>query len=375
MDAIFGRNNFRSEIVWNRSAENLSRKKWRRGAETILYYSKSQDWVWNEQFQPLDEKRVATDYRFEDEHGRYTTTSCTNNAHRPNMIYQFNGNRRQWRYSKETMLRYARDGLLVYNKNGIPRRKRYLSEVRGNRLTNVWSDINVLASNARELVGYPTQKPLALYERIIKASSNPGDIVLDPFCGCATTCVAAERQGRQWVGMDIWAGAYGVTIDRIKKEGYLAGSDGARPDLLAIKGQVTYTSDPPRRKDDGVYAVPYLKTIKRTNREPPGPKYSKERMKEILLDENGPVCQGCDRAFDDPRYLQLDHNTPRADYGLNHISNRILLCGPCNILKSNTLTLSGLRRANKKQGFMQERPAGKTRSKPRQRHLSSYEQL
>ena len=232
--------------------------------------------------------------------------------------------------------------------------------------------VPTLAATAKERTGYPTQKPLELYKKIIGASSNEGDIVLDPFCGCATTCVAAELQGRQWVGMDIWAGAYGVTIDRLKKEGCLAGPEGVRPDSIYIKGQITYTTEPLKRTDDGEYAVPYLKTIKRTNREPPGPKYSKERMKEILLDENGPVCQGCDREFDDPRYLQLDHNTPRADYGLNHISNRILLCGPCNILKSHTLTLSGLRRENKKQGFMQTAPTGKRTPRPRQRHIPSY---
>ncbi len=87
--------------------------------------------------------------------------------------------------------------MLVYNAQGIPRRKRYLSSVSGRLMTNVWSDIKVLSSNQRERTGFPTQKPLALYERIIKASSNPGDVVLDPFCGCATACIAAEKLGRQ----------------------------------------------------------------------------------------------------------------------------------------------------------------------------------
>ena len=219
MDAIFGKQNFRDAIIWHRSAENLSRKKLRRAAEIILYYTKGKTFRWHPLFEALDEEQVNRDYRYEDEHGRYTTTSCTNNAIRPNMVYEFNGNVRQWRYSQETMQKYAMEGRLVYNKDGIPRRKRYLSEVDGKLMTNVWSDIKVIASNAKERTGYPTQKPLALYERIIKASSNPGDIVLDPFCGCATTPIAAERLGRQWVGIDIWEKAHEAVLNRLEAEG------------------------------------------------------------------------------------------------------------------------------------------------------------
>ncbi len=218
MDAIFDRRNFRNEIVWNRSAENLSRKKWRRASETLFYYTKGKTWTWNPQYDPLNPRQVERDYRFEDERGRYTTTSCTNNAHRPNMVYEFHGNVRQWRYSKETMLKYEREGLLVFNDKGIPRRKRYLADVPGRLMTNVWSDINVLTANQRERLGYPTQKPLALLNRIIEASSNEGDIVLDPFCGCGTAVEAARRLNRRWAGVDISSFAIDLVQQRLQDE-------------------------------------------------------------------------------------------------------------------------------------------------------------
>ena len=199
-----------------------------------------------------------------------------------------------------------------------------------------------------ERVGYPTQKPLSLYERIIKASSNEGDVLLDPFAGCATTCVAAERLNRQWVGIGIWDKAHEVVLDRLRKEGLAA--DGYSGDMLAF-GDVHYVVKPPERTDSGNEAVAFLRVQERI-KEPECKKMSRAEMYKYLLEQYGSKCQGCDRGFDDPRYLQLDHNTPRADGGLNHISNRVLLCGPCNQAKSHIYTLSGLRRLNKKNGWM-----------------------
>ena len=200
------------------------------------------------------------------------------------------------------------------------------------------ADIQPIAPSSNDRVGYPTQKPLALYERVIATSSQDNDIVLDPFAGCATTLVAAEKLQRQWVGMDIWEKAHEVVRARLESE-------------VGLFGEVTFTADPPARTDDGETAAPYLR-VKQRVKEPDGPRWTREAMYEHLLEQHGPVCQGCDRRFDDPRYLELDHNTPRSDGGLNHISNRILLCGPCNRLKSNTFTLSGLRRENTKRGYM-----------------------
>lgn len=166
--------------------------------------------------------------------------------------------------------------------------------------------------------------------------------MFDPFCGCATTLVAAEKLGRQWVGIDIWNEAHDVVLKRLEDEGLLGNFK---------LGDIQFTDEVQERTDDGDTAAPFLRVKKRVQ-EPDGPRWSRAKMYDYLLEQNGPVCQGCDRVFDDPRYLELDHNTPRSDGGLNHVSNRVLLCGPCNKLKSNQYTLSGLRRQNKKRGYM-----------------------
>ena len=139
--------------------------------------------------------------------------------------------------------------------------------------------------------------------------------------------------------MDIWEGAYKLVEERLKQQAWIE------------SGKVTFTDKPPERTDEGEAASPFLR-VKQRVAEPDGPRWTRAEMYEHLLDQHGPRCMGCDRTFDDPRYLELDHNTPRSDGGLNHISNRILLCGPCNRLKSNTFTLSGLQRENRKRGYM-----------------------
>ena len=143
--------------------------------------------------------------------------------------------------------------------------------------------------------------------------------------------------------MDIWEGAHRLVEARLR-------------DTTGIFGTVNLTTDVPQRTDAGESAAPFLR-VKERVAEPDGPTWSRAEMYEFLLNQNGPICQGCDRVFDDPRYLELDHNTPRSDGGLNHISNRVLLCGPCNRLKSNVFTLSGLRYENAKRGYMRGRNA------------------
>ena len=213
-----------------------------------------------------------------------------------------------------------------------------------------WIDINSLQAGAKERTGYPTQKPLALYERFLRASSNEGDVVLDPFAGCTTTLVAAERLNRQWVGIDIWNNAKAVVLQRLEREGLISRDSGDSHGHLFAQ-DVHFTTEPPERTDDGERASPFPR-VKERIKEPEGKKMSRAKMYEFLLMQHGPRCQGCDRLFDDSRYLELDHNTPRSDGGLNHISNRVLLCGPCNQAKSNIYTLSGLRRVNRKNGWM-----------------------
>ena len=308
MDAIFGRKNFRNEIVWCYTGPGSpGMRQFNRKHDTILWYSKSDQWCFN-----ADDVRIT-------HHSK----------------------------TKDNFKEGLRGSGFIEGKYGL---------ASGGKVPETWwiqekgNGLAIAARQKKQYVGYPTQKPLALYERMIKASSNPGDLVLDPFCGCATTPIAAERLGRQWVGMDIWDKAHETVIDRLQKEG-LAAPDGDTAGQLITFGQIYYSTAPPIRSDEGETAAPVLKTRQKIA-EPPGPKMSRAEMVDFLIEQNGMVCQGCDREFDDPLYLELDHNTPRSDGGLNHISNRLLLCGPCNRIKSNTLTLSGLRRENFKRGRM-----------------------
>ncbi len=139
--------------------------------------------------------------------------------------------------------------------------------------------------------------------------------------------------------MDIWNRAHEVVVERLKTQSWV------------FAGKVAFTDQPPERTDDGETSAPFLR-VKVRIKEPNGPKMSRAQMYDHLLEQHGSKCKGCNRVFDDSRYLELDHNTPRSDGGLNHISNRVLLCGPCNKLKSNQYTLSGLRRLNRKKGYM-----------------------
>ena len=307
MDAVFGWKQFRNELIWSYRRYTAKSNRFQREHDVILFFGRETP-VFNVIHRPYGEQSGKRDSHYkQDEDGRW------------------------FRWQK---LR------------GQEPYKIYLSD-RGRRIGDVWPLPHINAS-ARERTGYPTQKPLELYERVIKASSNAGGIVLDPFCGCATTCVAAERLGRKWVGIDIWDKAHEVVLDRLKKIGLAV--DGESAGLLAF-GDVHYETEPPTRTDEGTAAVAYLQVRERI-KEPEGKKMSRAEMYEFLLTQYGSKCQGCDRMFDDSRYLQLDHNTPRADGGLNHITNRVLLCGPCNQAKSNIYTLSGLRRLNKRKGWM-----------------------
>ena len=245
-------------------------------------------------------------------------------ASKGNPSYEVMGVTRHWRYSQKRMTELIAKGLVVQSKPAaVPRRKYYLDEGQGVAIQSLWDDLLNLHAQSKERLGYPTQKPLELYERMIRASSNEGEIVCDPFAGCATTLVAAERLGRQWVGMDIWDNAKAVVLERLAQE-RLALPEAEREDLFTE--DIHFTDEPPERTDDGDTAAPHLR-VKERIKEPEGRKMSRAEMYEFLLTQHGAKCQGCDRTFDDSRYLELDHNTPRSDGGLNHISNRRLLCG------------------------------------------------
>jgi DNA modification methylase len=211
LDAIFDPRNFRNEIMWRRyGAHNdvgQGSKHYGRVHDIILFYTKGQNPTWHQVFTPLDPDYVKSTYRSVDpETGRrfrLTPLTGPGGAEKGNPVFEWKGHTRAWRYNKETMERLDKEGRLYYSKTGYVSKKLYLDESKGTPVQDVWNDVPALTGSNDERLGYPTQKPLALLERIIQASSNPGDVVLDPFCGCGTAIAAAERLGRRWIGIDI----------------------------------------------------------------------------------------------------------------------------------------------------------------------------
>lgn len=209
MDAIFLPLNFRNEIIWKRSTTHNDAKRWSPISDTLLYYSKGDKPTWNPPVVPHGAEYLASKYRYKDADGRlYRLDNMTSPKPRPNMMYEWKGFPSPplgWRYSKETMAKLDARGRIWYpdDHKKRPQLKRYLDEMSGVLMGNVWTDISPINSQAQERLGYPTQKPEPLLERIITASSNEDDVVLDPFCGCGTAIAVAERLKRRWIGIDI----------------------------------------------------------------------------------------------------------------------------------------------------------------------------
>lgn len=212
MDGIFGAQNFRSEIIWKRSTAHSDTRQGRRQHgrlhDVILYYTTSDEWTWNPLYTAYDAEYVASKYAHAEvgTGRRYMLDNITGpgGAAKGNPSYEVMGVTRFWRYSKSKMDELIKAGRIVQPRPGaVPRYKRYLDEMPGIPLQDVWTDIDPINSQAAERLGYPTQKPEALMERIIGSSSNEGDTVLDPFCGCGTTIAAAQKLKRRWIGIDI----------------------------------------------------------------------------------------------------------------------------------------------------------------------------
>jgi DNA modification methylase len=210
LDAIFGFNNYRNEIIWKRANAHNDPKKFGRISDVILYYSKNTEPVWNPQHS--DYRQEYYDSHFQkDTDGRYFRTvpldAPRHGEGTPTLIYEWHGKlpaaSRTWSVKRATMEKYERDGLLRYTKTSTPTLLQYADEMPGVPLQNIWTDIPPVNPQAHERLGYPTQKPEALLERIIKASSNEGDLILDPFCGCGTAIAVAERLHRRWIGIDV----------------------------------------------------------------------------------------------------------------------------------------------------------------------------
>ena len=206
MDASFGKENFQNEIVWKRSSAHSDAKAMGRTHDIILLYAKdSGSFSWNTQYQSYDPEYIRTHYRYKTDDGRvYRTDNLTaTGLSGGGYEYEWKGVTRVWRAPRETMERLHDEGRIRYTRNGVAEYIRYLDEMPGVPLQDIWTDIPPVNPQARERIGYPTQKPEALLERIIRASSNEGDVILDPFCGCGTAIAAAERLNRRWIGIDV----------------------------------------------------------------------------------------------------------------------------------------------------------------------------
>ena len=219
LDAVFGNGNYKNEIVWKRSSAHNDSGTCGRTHDIIFLYTKDRlKLTWNNQYQEYDPSYVESHYRRKTEDGRIyrtdnlTATSLSGGGYE----YEWNGVTRLWRSPRETMERLHNDGRIHYTRNGVAEYIRFLDEMPGVPLQDLWTDLPPINSQAKERLGFQTQKPEALLERIINASSNEGDVVLDPFCGCGTAIAVAERLKRRWIGIDITHVAISLMKSRLR---------------------------------------------------------------------------------------------------------------------------------------------------------------
>lgn len=314
MDAVFGKKNFRNEIVWAYTGPGSpGMKQFNRKHDTIFWYNKGNSWIFNNDAVRIPHKRLNTNKK----------------------------------------------GAMIAAALTPEERDTYLE--RGKVPETWWPDFSPVGRIASERTGSPDQKPVALYERIIKASSNEGDIVLDPFCGCATTIIAANNLKRRWIGIDRRKDARYHIITRLmgidrkereRLEKYT--TDREWLDRQMQRYEMYYRTEPPIRTDNQETAAAELPSVFPINEEF---QMTRQEIHQVLIEEFGPYCWGCNFKAPDPRYLELDHINPKDgkdDYGQHHINNRALLCKPCNSEKGNRMTLPQLRRINKQKGYMKE---------------------
>ena len=306
MDSIFGSAQFQNEITWQRTTAHNDSVRYGKNSDAILFYSTNDRWTWNIHYQPHDDVYRAR-FRRQDSDGRAWSDYdlSAKGLSGGGYEYEYKGVSSLWRVPLTTMRQLDSDGKLHFTTRGGIRLKRYLDEIKGRPLQSIWTDINAINSQAKERIGYPTQKPIALLERIISASSNPGDVVLDPFCGCATACVAAEKLGRKWVGIDISEKAVELVNMRLRE--FMGG--------LFHERLVTARTDIPRRTDIEA-PIPYRK------------------QKHVLFGRQEGRCGGCKVEFLF-RIFEVDHVVPRSRGGSDHPENLQLLCPNCNRVKGD----------------------------------------
>ena len=227
MDQIFGVKNFRNEIVWKRTSAHNDPRRFGNNYDIILFYTKTDKYTYNPIYTPYSKEYIERFFRYEENGRKYQLDNLTGagtaggESGMPWRGYNPSARNRHWSVPRRIVNRLVdekkakqmsiierlellyKHGYIVFSKNGVPRFKHFLDEMPGAPAQAIWDDIQPVSAHSKEKLGYPTQKPLALLERIIKASSNEGDVVLDPFCGCGTAVVAAEKLGRKWIGIDI----------------------------------------------------------------------------------------------------------------------------------------------------------------------------
>lgn len=215
LDGVFGKEHFLNEIVWERFGSHNDPNRFGRVTDTIFFYSKSSEYIFNPVKGEYSDEHLTKRFRYEDPDGRkfWPNTMLAPGGRGPE--YEWNGHTRHWRFTKENMEELERKGEIYYSEKGMPYRKNYLDSLPGQNIQNLWTDIKMTKSGSERL-GYPTQKPLALLERIIGASSNEGDVILDPFCGCGTAIHAAQKLKRDWIGIDITHLAISLVEKRLR---------------------------------------------------------------------------------------------------------------------------------------------------------------
>ena len=337
MDAVFGRKAFRNEVVWRRTKGRSDGNRWGRVHDVILFYTTGPEWTWNRQYLPHDPDYVKKQYRHVGEHGRWQSGDLTASGTRRGESGQpwrgidptdkgrhwntpTQGGMNTWIVEQNLIPGWPdaypsvharldildEAGLVHWPKDGrgTPRLKRYLESTRGRAVPDMFLDIGKLEDSAPEKIGFRTQKPLALLDRIIKASSDPGDVVFDPFCGCATTLVAADDLDRRWVGIDISAKAADLVVERIQER-------------QGLFRNIVHRTDQPHRTDLGKL-----------------PPYNCKENRQALYGLQEGYCAGCDIHFE-LRNLDTDHIIADTKGGTDHLDNLQLLCGHCNRTKGD----------------------------------------
>lgn len=344
MDAVFAAGNYRNDIAWKRhtsvaKGSQHAPKTWGRNMDSILYYAKEAGKAPLRPYRAMTEEERRQQFPLQDEEGRryyddsahiYRTPGM---GERPNLCFRWsppgrpdlvfeNPHKSGWRLSKPRLNEEWRLGNIKVKPNGKLQRRKYEEAFKGKQVGNLWDDINPAAG--KESTGWKTQKPLALLQRIIKASSNPGEVVLDPFAGCATCCVAAEIEGRQWVGIEACEAGSEIVQVRLHDHVWFAGVGEQR---------VTITRSAPMRTDaDGKAEVTRKRTVA----------YRTEQNMDALYGRQRGVCKGCGNHYRHKDF-HFDHVVAQKKGGSDELDNLQLLCGHCNSTKG-TGTMEDLRR-------------------------------